>query len=422
MQYLSLLNKEVKMPVKVCILGNSGSGKSYLAKKLGGALNSDISTLVFLDSLYFVPERNENGSLIRRSDSEKAQLVEQIKSGQDGWIVEGVFGELIESFLDNTPNAIILFLDIDWEVCQRRIVQRPNNIEGVMDTPESMAKLLKYAENYFTRTDKRSHLGHSEIFQSFQGIKLRITSEEACNELLQALESNQNLSSVIEDLNKLTAGNSRKRPMSSNESNKLDRTTYTKKDHRQMRPDQVQTLIATEAALGHLLEEVDEVSLGCIVVHMDAAGVPHVLLLTNVGYMALPKGHQDIGEEELARAIRETNKETGTSLTTEHILCDANGRPLQASNGYSFVGKLHKDNWQRHNDYPNEALRPTIINHKIVRHFIAIVQDRNLKETVGEDANNKPAWFPVREALEKLTFDEDRQKVAALLAEANIAI
>lgn len=414
---------------KVCILGNSGSGKSYLARKIGSSFPN--ASLAFLDHIYFRPERNETGSLIRRNEEEKLQLIESIKSN-DSWIAEGVFGELIEKFICQTDDVILLFLDIEWDICRQRIVQRPNNIDGVTDTEESMSKLLKYGAQYFTRTDKRSSYGHNEIFNLFQGPKLRLTSEEECNKLLALLDSTKDLlnalrlfgiaisSNVVEEENKKLKINDINESTTLN-SSKFDRTTFTKNGFRKMRPDQIEQLLSVENELGRPLDEIDELSVGCVVVHLDTSG-SHLLILTNVGYIALPKGHINIGEEEMIGAIRETNEETGTSLTADNIVVGANRQPLQASKGYSFVDKLHKDHWQRHVNYPNESLRPFMINHKMVRYFLAVVGDRKLKETIGEDAQNQPKWYPAHEAIELLSFDEDKHTVTSLLMEANISI
>lgn len=176
--------------------------------------------------------------------------------------------------------------------------------------------------------------------------------------------------------------------------------------------------------MGTTLDEIDELSLGCVVLHLDDAMGPHLLLLTNRNF-TLPKGHLNIGEEEVVGAIRETNEETGTSLSTDNIVLvgsDNNKQPLQVSKGYSFVGKLHKDHWQRHENYPNKSMRPVMINHKMVRYFLAVVKSRDLNATMGEDALNKPTWYSAREAIELLTYEEDKQTVATLLAEANISI
>jgi adenylate kinase family enzyme/ADP-ribose pyrophosphatase YjhB (NUDIX family) len=409
---------------KICILGNSGSGKSYLAKKIG--LSYPDSTLVFLDNVYFLPERNETGSLVRRSDDEKTQLIQSIKVNNN-WIVEGVFGELIEKFIGQSDDVILLFLDIDWDICRQRIIQRPNNIEGVVDTPESISKLLKYGEGYFTRTDKRSHSGHLDIFDSYKGSKLRITSEEECNKLLQLLESTKDLLQSIRELTISNTNNSNHdiernvNLTNSDSTSKLDRTTYTKKGYRPMRSHHIENLIAAESALGRHLDEIDEVSVGCVVVYLDTTG-PQILVITKAGIYALPKGHVNIGEEEVIGAIRETNEETGTSLTTDNIILGADRQPVQVAHGYSFVAKLHKDHWERHANYPDDTLRPMVINHKLVRSFLAVVGDQKLNETIGEDAANMPKWYPVREVIDLLTYEEDKKVVTTILAHANISI
>ncbi len=91
-------------PICVAVLGNSGSGKSYLADELARlALTHErpVAT-IHLDHVYFDTDqpRRADGKLVRRSDADKqALLTAGLQASPLGWIVEGVFGELVEQCL-----------------------------------------------------------------------------------------------------------------------------------------------------------------------------------------------------------------------------------------------------------------------------------------------------------------------------------
>ena len=158
----------VASPQHVCIVGTSGSGKSYLAKELAALLNL---TPIFLDELYFdTAAPRENGKLVRRPEEEKLKLlVDGMRDAADGgWVIEGVFGELIDVATAATADCTLLWLNVPWEVCKARIDSRPQNLEGAggADSAETLAKLSEWAKAYWTRDDKRSATGHAAMLKA----------------------------------------------------------------------------------------------------------------------------------------------------------------------------------------------------------------------------------------------------------------
>jgi adenylate kinase family enzyme len=77
---------------KTIIIGNSGSGKTWLANRL--AANTE-TPVIHLDELFWQP----GGFDQKRPLSEVERLIEQSKQ-RPSWIVEGVFGELAERYFD----------------------------------------------------------------------------------------------------------------------------------------------------------------------------------------------------------------------------------------------------------------------------------------------------------------------------------
>jgi 8-oxo-dGTP pyrophosphatase MutT (NUDIX family) len=207
----------------------------------------------------------------------------------------------------------------------------------------------------------------------------------------------------------------------------LDRKIFKRKGFAPMSEEQVQKLKEAEKMTkGKKLDEIEEVSCGSIVVNVDKKGVARILVITTVngdtksGYCCLPKGHINPGETEINCACRETNEETGTSLTAKNVVIGKDGQPITGWKGYSFVSNLHRDHWEMHDAYPDESKRPILINHKKVHFFLTSVSSLALKKTIGEDAKNVCSFLEVQEALARLPYDEDKATIRDFLQRGNI--
>ena len=163
--------------MKIVIIGNSGSGKSWLASWL--AANSSVPA-VHLDELYWQPGGFDN----KRPLAETASLISTARE-TNGWVVEGVFGELAAQFL---PDAdILVWLDMDWPLCEARLLRRGSQSKAHMARSQSEAglgKLLEWASNYRSRDDAQSRSGHHALVNAFGASKMRLESENDVNVFL----------------------------------------------------------------------------------------------------------------------------------------------------------------------------------------------------------------------------------------------
>ena len=120
-----------------------------------------------------------------------------------------------------------------------------------------------------------------------------------------------------------------------------------------------------EKAMSQNLDEINDFSAGCIVFR---EGDCHVLLLKNKQidkYWCFPKGHPDDSDSSVvAAAIRETVEETGVRPTAVY-------EEDKKDVGYSMIKKLHNDRWFKHPAYPDESKRPILVQHKVVRYYLA---------------------------------------------------
>ena len=99
---------------KILIIGNSGSGKSWLGKRLATVCNVPY---VALDRLFWEP----GGYNVKRCKTLVAQDLTQLQ-GTDTWLIEGVFGQMAEDMLPYADT--LFFLDLPWEECRSNLLAR----------------------------------------------------------------------------------------------------------------------------------------------------------------------------------------------------------------------------------------------------------------------------------------------------------
>lgn len=152
------------MPIlkRIAILGNAGSGKSYLAAKL--ATKYRLPTLD-LDDLFWMPPRQY---ITKRPTAALMEMM-QAKRLEPLSIVEGVYGELMETFLGEAE--LLIWLDLPWGACRTRLENRRSECVRKFDE-RAFEKLLAYAGRYWQRDDGRSHAGHRRLLDGFSGARL----------------------------------------------------------------------------------------------------------------------------------------------------------------------------------------------------------------------------------------------------------
>jgi adenylate kinase family enzyme len=167
--------------MKTVIIGNSGSGKTWLA----GTMSSLTSTLVIhLDDIFWEP----GGFDRKRSTEAVSALIAQAKR-QEHWIVEGVFGELAQQFLSDASRLI--WLDPEWSTCRERLMLRGSESKKHLNreqSKEGLMQLLKWAANYYDRTDMRSYHGHKTMFDAFGGTRFRLRSTDEVTDFVRDIQ------------------------------------------------------------------------------------------------------------------------------------------------------------------------------------------------------------------------------------------
>ena len=96
---------------RVHVIGSAGSGKTTLARKLAAALHAPCHELDYIGY--------ENGA--KRPLGVRLEDVRRIASGP-AWVSEGGFIWWVEDLLQSAD--LIVWLDLPWTLCYRRIVMR----------------------------------------------------------------------------------------------------------------------------------------------------------------------------------------------------------------------------------------------------------------------------------------------------------
>jgi len=144
---------------RTLIIGNSGSGKSWLAQRLAERLQVPWTDL---DRIHWLSDEHS----IARPRAE-ALAMARVAAEQERWVIEGVYGWIASELLPRTTTLI--WLSVADEVCVANIRQREINDD------ERLIALLEWAGSYRQRDDSSGYTAHQRLFEGFTGTKMRLT-------------------------------------------------------------------------------------------------------------------------------------------------------------------------------------------------------------------------------------------------------
>lgn len=151
--------------LRIAILGNSGSGKSSLARTLaalGRARTLD------LDTVAWEPDRPTTA----RAESEARRHVHDFCSSNRSWVVEGCYANLIEPALAFEPKLILL--NPGQGACLANCRARPwepHKYASKQEQDANLEYLLSWVAEYYSRSGPMSLAGHRECFAAYEGPK-----------------------------------------------------------------------------------------------------------------------------------------------------------------------------------------------------------------------------------------------------------
>ncbi len=137
--------------MKIRIIGCSGSGKTYLAKKLSKKYNIPSFDL---DDIQWDNSQNSYG--VKTPIEKRNQMLNDILQ-QPNWIIEGVYYAWVQKSFENAD--VIYVLDIpkriySFRIIKRFIKRRVGLEKGKKETLKSVCNLLKWT-NTFQNTNMK---------------------------------------------------------------------------------------------------------------------------------------------------------------------------------------------------------------------------------------------------------------------------
>jgi adenylate kinase family enzyme len=155
--------------MRIVIIGNSGSGKSWRARELAKAHRL---AHLDLDTIYFVPGEV---AVQRPKEDVQADLDAFIAKHPD-WVIEGCYGDVAEAALPYCTELV--FMHPGREACLANNGKRPWEAHkyASKEQQDSMLPfLLDWVGKYYERDDNCSYACHRKLFDAYTGAKREVT-------------------------------------------------------------------------------------------------------------------------------------------------------------------------------------------------------------------------------------------------------
>lgn len=149
---------------KIIIFGNSGSGKSVLARTLHstGLTHLDLDTIAW----------DSNPKPIRKPIDKSALMLNEFIDQYPTWVIEGCYSDLLVLASQSANEAI--FMNLDVRLCVENAKNRPwesHKYASKTAQDKNLDMLIDWITQYPVRDDTFSLAAHKSLYQNFKGVK-----------------------------------------------------------------------------------------------------------------------------------------------------------------------------------------------------------------------------------------------------------
>lgn len=157
---------------KVLIFGNSGAGKSTLAQQL---VNEHGLAHLDLDVLAWQPTTPP----VRTPLAEALIQINTFIGQHDAWIIEGCYGDLLELTVPQANEMI--YLSLDSNKCVENAKNRPwesHKYPTKEAQDANLEMLIGWISDYHQRTDSTGKDAHDALYDNFDKLKIKRTTNQ----------------------------------------------------------------------------------------------------------------------------------------------------------------------------------------------------------------------------------------------------
>jgi len=122
---------------------------------------------------------------MKRNDMEIETGIKKIQNSKC-WVVEGVFGHLIDCLVSCADTLI--YIDLPWGECKKNLLDRGSESSEQLDHKKAEGNfqaLLEWASEYDTRESKSSKNYHQSLFDCFPGETYRVCNRDEIYQVLK---------------------------------------------------------------------------------------------------------------------------------------------------------------------------------------------------------------------------------------------